>query len=119
MTASRSRDVPSGTVGGRIAWANTPPSSASSHMRIAWCASPTTSGTIWVAEPDTSKPSRASSARSDAAFDCRRSTRCGWSHSSSSAASAPAATGGAGAVEKMNGRAVLSRSCAIAVSQAA
>ena len=47
ITASRSRDVPSGTVGGRIACANTPCSSAASQIRIASPASPTISGTIW------------------------------------------------------------------------
>ena len=77
ITARRRRDVPSGTVGGRIAWANTPRSIASSQIRIACSASPTTSGTIWVVEPATSKPSRASSSRSASPLACRRSTRCG------------------------------------------
>ena len=35
ITARRSREVMSGTVGGRIAWANTPPASAVSQIRIA------------------------------------------------------------------------------------
>ena len=42
------RACPPGTVGGRIAWANTPRSSARSQAAIAASASPTTSGTICV-----------------------------------------------------------------------
>ena len=119
ITARRSRDVPSGTVGGRIAWAKTPCSIASSQMRIAICASPTTSGTICVVEPATSKPSRASSSRSASALAWSFSTRRGCSASSSSAASAAATTGGGSAVEKMSERAVLTRYCAIVWSQQA
>ena len=77
MTVSRSREVPSGTVGGRIACAKTPRSIASSHMRTAMPASPTISGTIWVVEPATSKPSRASSSRRMSALACSFSTRRG------------------------------------------
>ena len=64
------------------------------------------SGTICVVEPETSKPSRASSPRSTSAFACSRSTRRGCSSSTSSAASAPATAGGGGAVEKISGRAL-------------
>ena len=65
ITARRSREVPGATVGGRIAWAKTPRSSAASQIAQRGLASPTTSGTICVVEPATSKPSRASSSRSD------------------------------------------------------
>jgi hypothetical protein len=109
MSASRSRDVPSGTVGGRIAWAKTPPSIAISHTRIARSASPTTSGTICVDEPATSKPSRASSSRMTPALACSLSTISGCSCRTSRAASAPATAGGGRAVEKMSDRAVLVR----------
>ena len=109
ITARRRREVPSGTVGGRMAWAKTPRSIASSQMRIACLASPTTSGTICVVEPATSKPSRASSSRRASPLAWSFSTRWGCSVRSSSAASAPATAGGGGAVEKMNGRAVLTR----------
>src|SRR3954451_23027029 len=85
MTARRRRELPSGTVGGRIAWANTPASSAASVIRVASSAEPTISGMICVEEPATSKPSRASSSRSASALSCRRSTRRGCSSSSSSA----------------------------------
>ena len=37
ITARRSREVPSGTVGGRMAWAKTPRSSAASHTDMARC----------------------------------------------------------------------------------
>ena len=77
-----------------------------------------TSGTICVVEPATSKPSRASSSRSASPLACSFSTRWGCSPSSSSAASAPATAGGGGAVEKMNDRALLTSSWAIAWSQA-
>ena len=50
ITASRSRDVSAGTVGGRMAWANTPRSSARSLALTASAASPTISGTICVSE---------------------------------------------------------------------
>jgi hypothetical protein len=109
MTASRSREVPSGTVGGRIAWANTPRSSARSHTAMATRASPITRGTIWVVEPVSAKPSRASSARRASALSLSLSTRRGCSRSSSSAARAPATAGGGSAVEKISERAVLTR----------
>jgi hypothetical protein len=44
-----------------------------------------------------------------AALSCSRVTRWGLFSSSSSAAPAAATTGGGGAVEKMNGREVLTR----------
>ena len=118
ITARRSREVPSGTVGGRMAWAKTPRSSAASHTDMARWASPTTSGTIWVCAPVTSKPSRASSDRSVSALAWSFSTRRGCSRRSSSAASAPATAGGGNAVEKISERAVLMRYCAISASQA-
>ena len=110
MTARRSRDVPSGTVGGRMAWAKTPRSSAASQTAIACAASPMTSGTICVEEPATSKPSRASSVRRVRARAWRSPTRSGCSSSSSSAARAAAIAGGGGAVEKMSARAVFTSS---------
>ncbi len=64
---------------------------------------------IWVEEPATSKPSRASSSRIASALACSRSTISGCSWSSSSAASAPATAGGGSAVEKISERAVLVR----------
>ena len=63
ITVSRSRELPSGTVGGRIAWAKTPSRSARSQSAVAVFASPTISGTIWVREPPTSRPSAASDSR--------------------------------------------------------
>ncbi len=48
ITARRSRAVPAGTVGGLIAWANTPRSIASWHSAIASRSSPTISGTICI-----------------------------------------------------------------------
>ena len=119
MTASRSREVPSGTVGGRMAWAKTPPSKARSHTRMACPASPTTSGTTCVVDPATSKPSRASASRSAPALACRRSARSGRASTSPSAASAPATAGGGGAVEKMKGRAALTSQRAVVRSVAA
>ena len=48
ITASRRRELPAGTVGGRIAWAKMPFSSARSLARTASSASPTITGTICV-----------------------------------------------------------------------
>ena len=114
ITARRRRDVPSGTVGGRIAWANTPRS-----MR----------------EPRRSRIALRGVA-DDERHDLRRRARdvealagqlvaqgvgvglqlarraAGCSASSSSAASAPATAGGGGAVEKMNGRARVDQAAA-------
>ena len=109
MTASRSREVPSGTAGGRIACANTPCSSAASQIRSASPASPTISGTICVSGPETSKPSRASSSRSAAALSASRSTRRGCSARSSSAAIAAATAAGGRPVENISVRALLTR----------
>ena len=47
------------SVGGLIACANTPRSSASSQARTVTSGSPSTSGMIWVRAPATSKPSAA------------------------------------------------------------
>ncbi len=90
----RRRQVPGGTVGGRIACAKTPSASRRSQSAIASSASPITSGTIWVSDPIGSSPSERSPSRSAAAFACRRSTRSGRSASSSSAAGAAATAGG-------------------------
>ena len=46
ITVRRRRELPSGTVGGRIAWAKTPSRSARSHSAVAARASPTISGMI-------------------------------------------------------------------------
>ena len=117
ITARRRREVPSGTVGGRIAWANTPFSMPRSQTFIACAASPTTSGTMWVLEAPTSKPWLSSSARIRSPLFASLRTRRGCSSSRSSAASAPATAGGGSAVEKMSGRAVLIRYCAMTLSQ--
>ena len=81
--------VPSGTVGGRIAWANTPPSSARSQSAIARPASPTISGTIWVREPPAAEALRRRAPRA-ASRRCGAAARpCpGRSRAASSAASA-------------------------------
>ena len=117
ITVSRRRQVPGGTVGGRIACAKSPSVSSRSQSAIASSASPTTRGTIWVSEPAGSSPSERSPARSAAAFAASRSTRFGRSTRSSSAAEAAATAGGGGAVEKMNGRAEFSRKSDISREQ--
>ena len=110
ITVSRSREEPSGTVGGRIPWAKTPRSSASSQSRIVGSASPTSIGRIWVVEPPTARPSAASAARSVAAFRCSASTRSGSVAEDRQRLGGGGDRGdGGGAVEKMKGRAVLTR----------
>ena len=91
ITVKRSREEPSGTVGGRIPWAKTPRSSSRSQSSIVRSASPTSTGTIWVCraaggEALGGERRRAASPR----WRCSRSTRCGSASSSSSAASAAA-----------------------------
>ena len=66
ITASRSRDVPSGTVGGRIACAKMPRSSRRSDAFTAADAEPITTGRICVSEP-VSMPSSASASASSRA----------------------------------------------------
>ena len=56
ITVSRSLEVPSGTVGGRIACANTPRSSVRSQSAVARRASPTVTGTIWVRDAPIGSP---------------------------------------------------------------
>jgi dethiobiotin synthetase len=65
--------------------------------------------TMCMSPSGTGKPCAARPARSARAFARRRCTLCGSPSSSSSAASAPAMAGGAGAVEKIRGRAQLIR----------
>ena len=60
ITVKRSREEPSGTVGGRIPWAKTPASSSAlAELPSSAPASPTSTGTIWVSEPPTARPSAA------------------------------------------------------------
>ena len=113
IAVSRSRELPAGTVGGRTACANTPPSSARSQSAIARRGSPTITGTIWVREPPVLSPWASSPSRRTAALRRSCSTSPGRSTSSSSAASAAPVDGGGSAVEKMNGRAVLTSSSTI------
>ena len=106
ITARRSREVPSGTVGGRMAWAKTPALERRLAHRIARSASPTTSGTIWVVRAGDvealARPARrAASPRWPGAARRGAAARA----SSSSAASAPPRPAAGGAVEKMSGRA--------------
>jgi hypothetical protein len=117
ITARRSRDVPAGTVGGRIAWANTPRSSARSQAAIAASGSPTISGTIGVSPGSTAIPASPSASRRTVELRCSFSTRRGCSRSRSSAAIAAAIAGGGSAVEKISVRAVLIRYFAIGLSQ--
>ena len=117
MTASRSRELPAGTVGGRIAWAKIPRSSARSLAATAAFASPTISGTIGVSPSGTAIPASASASRSTIELRCSFSTRRGCSRSSSSAAIAAATAGGGSAVEKISVRAVLIRYLAIVAPQ--
>ena len=44
MVTRRSREVPAGTVGGRMAWAKTPLRSAWCESAVAWCGSPVMMG---------------------------------------------------------------------------
>ena len=60
ITARRRRELPGGTVGGRIAWAKTPRASAPSQTRTVMAASPMTSGTICVADTGAGTPARVS-----------------------------------------------------------
>ena len=62
-------------------------------------------------------PRSASASRSTSALRCSFSTLRGCSRTSSSAAIAPATDGGAGAVEKMNVRAVFTRNWDIDLEQ--
>ena len=89
---------PSGTVGGRIACAKTPPSSARSQSAIARRASPTMTGTIWVRD-GRRRRARAppSASRRTAAFRRSCSTMPGWPSSSASAAIAAPTEGGGSA----------------------
>src|SRR6185437_11585491 len=48
ITVKRRREEPSGTVGGRMPWANTPRSSSPSQSSMVSSASPISIGTIWV-----------------------------------------------------------------------
>jgi hypothetical protein len=116
ITASRSREVPAGTVGGRIAWAKIPRSSARSLAATVALASPTISGTIGVSPSGTGRPDPDRASRSTSALRCSFSTRRGCSRSSSSAAIAAATAGGGSAVEKISVRAVLIRYFAIGLS---
>ena len=110
-------EVPSGTVGGRIACANTPACSAASHRAVAARGSPTISGMIGVSPAGTSKPQATSSSLSTAELPRRRSTITGWSRRIRSAAPAAATAGGGSAVEKISVRARLTRNSAMARSQ--
>jgi hypothetical protein len=92
VATSRSRDVPSGTVGGRIAWAKTPCSSAAAQRASAASGAPTTSGTIGIAEGSTPNASR-----NTRALACSRPTSA--PSISSSARSAAPIDGGGSAVE--------------------
>ena len=56
IAVKRRREVPSGTVGGRIPWAKTPCSSSASESRIVCAESPTSTGTIWLSERPTAVP---------------------------------------------------------------
>ena len=91
MATSRSRDVPSGTVGGRIACAKTPSANAAALRANAASGEPTTSGTIGMSE--TSTPN---AARSTRALACSRGTSDGIS---SNARNAAPIEGGGSAVE--------------------
>jgi hypothetical protein len=104
MTARRSREVPSGTVGGRIACANTPPSIAASQIAMAVVASPTMSGTICVVEPATSNPSRASSSRRMPGVRLQLVDARGLLGEQLERGERAAATVGGSAVEKISGR---------------
>ena len=109
IAVKRSRAVPSGTVGGRMPWANTPCSSSASEILIACSESPMWTGTIWLSESPTGRPSAASASRRTAELTASRWTISGSASSSASASCAAATTGGGSAVEKMNERTVLSR----------
>ena len=109
IAVKRSREVPSGTVGGRMPWAKMPCSSMASDSLIVCVESPTRTGTIWLSERPTGSPSAASASRRTAALTPSRWTISGSASSSASASSAAATAGGGSAVEKMNERAVLSR----------
>ena len=114
---TRRRELPSGTVGGRIAWANAPRRRAASQSAVAESGAPTTSGMIGIVPGSTAKPCPASSARSNRAFSCARETISGRAASRCSASRAAPSEGGGRAVEKISVRARLTRKAAVVASQ--
>ena len=111
IAARRRREVPAGTVGGRIACAKTPRSSArlAEAHRVALVAHDQWHD-VHVARRAPAKPSRGERAAQCAGGGVQtlHAVRT-LLDSSSSAASAPATAGGQGAVEKISERAVLTR----------
>ena len=77
IATRRSREVPSGTVGGRVAWANTPPCRGASHTDMAVCASPTTRGTIGIVPSATENSPSDSASRSGDAVQAVDALRLG------------------------------------------
>jgi len=105
----RSRLVPSGTVGGRIAFTSTP--FARSARDASSAASGVPSTTEKIAESRCAgSPSSSSPAAKASMFRHSRSRRPASFRARSTAASAPAHTAAGSAVEKMSGRARLVRS---------
>ncbi len=110
ITVRRRREEPSGTVGGRIPWAKTPRSRTRSQSSIVRPASPTPTGTIWVAESPAARPSAAQRGAQRRRVRAQPLDQFGRRLEQLEGGRRRRPTdGGGGAVEKMNGRAVLSR----------
>ena len=101
----RSREVPMGTVGGRIAATHQPRSNRWRESAIARAASPSTNGWIAVIEGDSGIPSCAAPLRNRAMFDSKRRRCSGSLWMIANAARAAAAIDGGGAVENTQLRA--------------
>ncbi len=97
----RKREVPTGTVGGRMPWANTPRSSNAADKAMQRAASPTISGKIGLSLLPNSNPSRLSPCFSFWQLCRSASRRCGSLCTRSMAASAIAITAGGSEVVKI------------------
>src|SRR6185295_15647006 len=101
ITVMRKRDVPTGTVGGRMPWANTPRSSKTPDNAMQRAASPTISGKIGLSLFPNSNPSLLSPNFNFWQLSRSASRRCGSFCISSMAANAIAITAGGSEVVKM------------------
>src|SRR5690349_11401568 len=114
ITVIRRRDVPGGTVGGRIPCANTPCSKSFCENCMQLSASPTISGNIGLCKSLSPKPSRFNPSDKNRQFSHNRSRRSGSRATRSMAAMAMAIIAGGNAVVKMKLRQRLIKS---AISQ--
>src|SRR5262249_6414479 len=94
---TRRRAVPGGTVGGRMAWASTPPSSNADANAMARALSPMRTGTMWVSPPARS-PRAARPGRRRSAWRSSTARRSGSASSTRRAAPAAATAAGASPV---------------------